>query len=291
MMEDRKVYYPLLDNYRKIENIFGLDFVNKSENDELSIDDFLYANDKLSRRIYGETIASLIKNRRIDKLDMLYNSLLSTMPNINISNEINLDDLGMILIRPETLGAKEKYKEFLKSLKLELLLEKDFKVCFEQYWILYHHGLKHQDSMLDFPTRTFNYIDNDVCLLVFTGNKNELEVQTISDYLFRYKGKHGIYTPNTLRGDIAFNELKKYLVSQNEFTKEANIPLDPIGAYRMLARGKIDSDRCHEIADNPLLFYSAQAVHIPNRYEINKDLGILCDEQDLEEISLRIKRK
>ena len=291
MMEDRKVYYPLLDNYRKIENIFGLDFVNKSENDELSIDDFLYANDKLSRRIYGETIASLIKNRRIDKLDMLYNGLLSTMPNINISNEINLDDLGMILIRPETLGAKEKYKEFLKSLKLELLLEKDFKVCFEQYWILYHHGLKHQDSMLDFPTRTFNYIDNDVCLLVFTGNKNELEVQTISDYLFRYKGKHGIYTPNTLRGDIAFNELKKYLVSQNEFTKEANIALDPIGAYRILARGKIDSDRCHEIADNPLLFYSAQAVHIPNRYEINKDLRILCDEQDLEEISLRIKRK
>lgn len=184
-----------------------------------------------------------------------------------------------------------KYKEFLKSLKLELLLEKDFKVCFEQYWILYHHGLKHQDSMLDFPTRTFNYIDNDVCLLVFTGNKNELEVQTISDYLFRYKGKHGIYTPNTLSGDIAFNELKKYLVSQNEFTKEANIALDPIGAYRMLARGKIDSDRCHEIADNPLLFYSAQAVHIPNRYEINKDLGILCDEQDLEEISLKIKRK
>lgn len=291
MIKDRKVYYPLLDNYRKVENIFGLDFVKKSENDELLIDDFLYANDKLSRKIYGETIASLIKSRRIDKLDMLYNGLLSTMPNINISNEINLDDLGMVLIRPETLGAKEKYKEFLKSLKLELLLEKDFRVCFEQYWILYHHGLKHQDSVLDFPTRTFNYIDNDVCLLVFTGNKDELEVQTISDYLFRYKGKHGIYTPNTLRGDIAFNELKKYLVSQNEFTKEANMALDPIGAYRMLARGKIDSDRCHEIADNPLLFYSAQAVHIPNRYEINKDLRVLCDEQDLEEISLKIKRK
>ena len=60
-METKKVYYPLLDNYRKIENIFGLDFVKKSENDELSVEDFLYANDRLSRRIYGETIASLIK--------------------------------------------------------------------------------------------------------------------------------------------------------------------------------------------------------------------------------------
>lgn len=71
----------------------------------------------------------------------------------------------------------------------------------------------------------------------------------------------------------------------------AKLALDPIGAYRMLVRRKIDSDRCHEIADNPLLFYSAQAVHIPNRYEINKDLGVLCDEQDLEEISLKLKRK
>lgn len=291
MMETKKVYYPLLDNYRKIENIFGLDFVKKSENDELSVEDFLYANDRLSRRIYGETIASLIKNRETDKLDTLYYGLLSTMPNRNLSSEINLDDLGMVLIRPETFGAKEKYKDFLKSLKLELLLEKDFKVCFEQYWILYHHGLKHQDSVFDFPTRTFNYIDNDVCLLVFTGNKDELETPTISDYLFRYKGKHGIYTPNTLRGDIAFNELKKYLVSKDTFTGEANIALDPIGAYRMLARGKVDSDRCHEIADNYLLFYSAQAVHIPNRYEINKDLGILCDEQDFEKISSKIKRR
>lgn len=291
MMENKKVYYPLLDNYRKIENIFGLDFVKKSENDELSVDDFLYANDRLSKKVYGEKIASLIRNREIDKLDMLYNELISTMPNRNLSSEINLDDLGMILIRPETLGAKEKYKNFLKSLRLELLLEKDFRVCFEQYWILYHHGLKHQDSVFDFPTRTFNYIDNDVCLLVFTGNKDELEVQTISDYLFRYKGKHGIYTLNTLRGDIAFNELKKYLISKDEFTGEANIALDPIGAYRMLVRGKIDSDRCHEIADNPLLFYSAQAVHIPNRYEINKDLGVLCDDQDLQNLLLKLKKR
>ena len=71
-------------------------------------------------------IVLCIRNRKIDKLDMLYNGLLSTMPNRNLSSEINLDDLGMILIRPETFGAKEKYKDFLKSLKLELLLEKDF---------------------------------------------------------------------------------------------------------------------------------------------------------------------
>ena len=103
-----------------------------------------------------------------------------------------------------------------------------------------------------------------------------------------YKGKHGSYIPNTLRGDIAFNSLRKYLIDKEHFVKEANIPLDPIGAYRMLIRGKIESDRCHESADIPLLFYSAQAVHIPNRYEIHKDLNILCDDSDIETIAQKI---
>lgn len=31
-------------------------------------------------------------------------------------------------------------------------------------------------------------------------------------------------------------------------------------------------------------FYFAQAIYIYNRYEINKDLGVFCDEQDLEKI-------
>lgn len=284
-------YYPLLNNYDKVESIFGSDFLYKSENDILTPEDFLIANDILSRKIYGDTIATFIKEQQTDKLDQLYYNLLSTMPNRNLLNEINLDDIGMVLIRPETYGEKEEYIKFLKSLQLELILEKNFQIVFEQYWILYHQGLKHKDSTLDFPTRTFNYINNDVCLLVLTGNKENLNVSTISDYLSMYKRKHGSYIPNTLRGDIAFNSLKKYLIDKEHFIKEANIPLDPIGAYRMLIRGKIESDRCHELADIPLLFYSAQAVHIPNRYEIHKDLNILCDDDDIEVIAQKVKKR
>lgn len=168
--------------------------------------------------------------------------------------------------------------------------------------LLYELKLNKNSDELWITKNRWNILYKDNNKVAMTLNKYKFKeiyvMWNLKSLLYNYiiintgfKGKHGIYTPNTLRWDIAFNELKKYLVSQNEFTKEANIALDPIGAYRMLARGKIDSDRCHEIADNPLLFYSAQAVHIPNRYEINKDLGILCDEQDLEEISLRIKRK
>lgn len=291
MKKNNVSYYPLLNNYDKVESIFGKDFLYKSENDLLTSDDFFIANDILSKKMYGDTIAKFIKEQKTDQLDHLYNNLLSTMPNRNLPNEINLDNIGMILIRPETFGEKERYINFLKSLKLELILEKDFQLFFEQYWILYHHGLKHKDSTLDFPTRTFNYINNDVCLLVFTGDRESLNIPTISDYLFMYKGKHGSYIPNTLRGDIAFNSLRKYLIDKEHFVKEANIPLDPIGAYRMLIRGKIESDRCHESADIPLLFYSAQAVHIPNRYEIHKDLNILCDDSDIETIAQKIKKR
>lgn len=284
-------YFPLLNNYEKIHRIFGFDFLKKSRKDKLTIDDFLEANDILSKNIYGSTIANYIKNRDIEALDKLYYNLLSTMPNRSLLSDFNLDDIGMVLIRPETLGEKEKYIDFLKSLKLNLIFQKDFQVNFEQYWVLYHHGLRHENSVLDFPTRTFNYINNDVSLLVLTGDRENLNIPTISDYLLMYKGKHGTYTPHTLRGDIAFNSLKNYLKDESTFITDANVPLDPIGAYRMLARDKIDSDGCHKSADNPLLFYAAQAVHIPNRFEIQKDLSVLCDDDDLQKIAVKIKKR
>ena len=284
-------FYPLLNNYNKIEKIFGKDFLNKSANDTLNYEDFIYANYVLSVATYGEDIAKMIAERNIVGLDKSYQELLFNIPKNESVIDFNLDEVGMVLIRPEVLGEKEKYKELLKSLKLFLLLEKDFKISFDQYRVLYHHGLKHKDTILDFPTRTFNYVDNDVCMLVVTGNRNELQVPTISDYLFKYKGNHGTYTKNTLRGDIAFKSLEKYTLSNNSFKKEANVPLDPIGAYRMIVRGNIESDRCHEIAEDPLLYYSAQAVHIPNRYELSKDFNVLCDDKDIELISNKMRKR
>ena len=81
MKIDKPVYYPLLSNYEKIHRIFGLDFLEKSKKDQLSVDEFLEANDILSREMYGNTIASYIKERNVDALDKLYYNLLSTMPN------------------------------------------------------------------------------------------------------------------------------------------------------------------------------------------------------------------
>jgi hypothetical protein len=65
------------------------------------------------------------------------------------------------LIRPENLVLVIIYS-FFKYLGLTVLLDKEITVDFEQYGVLYNHGLIHEDCQLDFPTRTFNYINNDV---------------------------------------------------------------------------------------------------------------------------------
>lgn len=284
-------YFPLMENLTKIERMFGKDFLLKSMYDQLTIDEYLYANDELAKYCYGSTVAELIKNRQIEKLCMLYNDLLCTMPNRNLSNNINLDELGIILLRPETIGKKQEYMDLLKKIKLSVIYEKKIKLNFQQYWVLYHQGLIHENSLEDFPTRTFNYINNECCLLVMTGNRDILQAPTISDYLFSVKGKHGSYCKNTLRGDIAFNSLLPYTIDKTTLIQEANVPLDPIGAYRMLVRGLLKSDGWHDNADMPILFYCGQAVHIPNRYEINKDMNVLCNDEDIDIISKKLKKR
>ena len=68
-------FYPLLNNYNKIEKIFGTDFLNKSANDTLNYEDFIYANYVLSVATYGEDIAKMIAERNIVGLDKSYQEL------------------------------------------------------------------------------------------------------------------------------------------------------------------------------------------------------------------------
>ena len=165
-------------------------------------------------------------------------------------------------------------------------MEKDITINFEKYWMLYHEGmlmgLKNNDPLIDFPTRTFNYINNKCHLFIVSNNIFDLAV---SDYIFKYKGKHGNYTKNTLRGDITYNILKPYVIDGKTLTKNSNIPLDPIGLYRLLVRNQLDSDGWHNKVDLPILFYVGQGVHIPSRSEINKDLNVLCDDDDIKLLS------
>lgn len=285
-----KPFYPLESNYKKVESLFGKQFLEASFEDVLKSKNVLEKNEELAEFVYGKEIYNLIKDKNLDKLSLKHDELLYSLYNKKISQDMDLDKIGAILVRPETLGNISTYKKFLKKIGLNIIFEKRMNLNFEQYWMLYHEGMvmgiSHDDPLIDFPTRTFNYINNDCHLFIVTSEKL---IESVSDYLFKYKGFHGNYSANTLRGDVTYNTLKPYVIDGKHLKKEANVPLDPIGVYRKLVRGEIPSDGAHLRVSLPILFYSGQGVHIPNRREIEKDLNVLCDSQEIKILSKKIR--
>lgn len=236
--------------------------------------------------MYGTEVAGLVRNRSIKKLtDLVYLIYEQFSDRREIVKSLELNKLGMVLIRPEAIGFSDKYELMLDFLGLKVIFKKTVQLDFSQYWALYHHGLICPDAEYDFPTRTMNYINKNCKLLILYSNNENL--YPLADYITSIKGKQGVYNRGTLRGDIAFNELKSIISNEdkNSFLyPEYNLYFDPIGMCRHLVRGNIDSDEAHKIADIPLLFYTGQAVHVPNSNEILNDLSVLCSEKDLCEI-------
>lgn len=282
-------YYALMKNMEKVKLYFGSEFLEKSYFDKLTVEDSLNANNQLMDIVYGKNVSELIKKREYEEVKKQYLAMYkSIIQPKELLDGLDMDKIGIVLIRPETLGLSEQYKHLLQLKGLEIVLEKNLIISFEQYWILYQHGLIHYDCRYDFPTRTFNYAGNECKLLVVTPTKELNLSENTSDYLKKIKGKHGRYTEGTLRGDIAFNGLKDYVTQNNTFTPEANIILDPIGMYRVITREMVDYDRAHEIADLPLLFYAGQAIHTPDDDEIERDFRTLCSSQDIEKVKTKI---
>ena len=286
----KEPFYPLEENYQKIESLFGSNYFEKSFLDELTPEEVILANDKLAEIVYGEEFAYYMKNGYLRQITALRDRLAEKYDK-DLSNKLSLDDYGLLLVRPETMGSVDLYTEFLDRIGLEVIYQKKIKIDFDQYLMLYYDGimmgLSQNDELFDFPTRTFNYIDNP-CQLMIVKAKIPLNVP-VSTYLHSFKGKHGDYSKDTLRGEIAYNSLIPYTVDGVTLDHAANIPLDPIGAYRALVRGQVDSDGWHDKVSMPILFYSGQGVHIPNRREIEKDLGVLCSEEDIKILTKKIR--
>ena len=287
-----KVYESLENNSAKIERVFGRRFVEDSTKDILDPGRFYKNNEKLARLVYGEEIARAIKNCDIKELTRIYNSINDVKQRNGLSGKIDFNSIGIVLVRPETYGACEKYRKFIKSLGLTIIYERDIYVNMEQYLSLYYDGicfgLSHLDDLVDFPTRTFNYINNKSRLMVVY-DKNHIH-SNVSSLLTEHKGKHGNIGEGTFRGDIGLNSLLPYVVSGEELIPEANVPLDPIGAFRFLVRREIDSDGWHTKVDYPILFYAGQSVHIPDDREIERDFSTLCTEKDIKHILKKVKR-
>ena len=272
-------FFPLEENYLKISKMFGQDFLTKSFFDGLSLNDVIEANEILANYVYGSEIANLIKNKNADELIEIRDAI--NKKNSIKTDDINISQYGIMLVRPETMGCINNYISRLNEIGVKVLYKKNINLQFEQYLILYFDGLmsglNNPNGFFDFPTRTFNYINNQCCLLVL-GTNLPLNIP-LSDYLSQYKGTHGVSTPGTFRGDVALKALKPYIIDGYTLKNEANIPLDPIGAYRVIVRNNSEYKGWHGDVEYPILFYAGQAVHIPNSRELQRDMSVLCDDE------------
>lgn len=269
--------------------LFGSEFTECSLDDSLDVRAVIEANHELAEFLYGPEIAKLVRDHKFQRLNELHHSNLETVTAPEqLLEDVDLDELGVIVVRPEIVEAVEQCVDLIERNGLHIIYDKPLEINFEQYWGLYHHGLSDPDSYNDFPTRTLNYAGKSCHLLVLGRESDERSgALPLSDVITRdLKGEQGTYTPHTLRGDIAFTALKACIdpSSPLKMIGDANIALDPIGAYRHLVRGNIPSDRAHTKAQSPLLFYAGQGAHIPNSTEIDQDLRILCTQAEIESL-------
>ena len=268
-----------------LTSLFGKDIVLKSQKNQIDNELFEYLNTKLSKYVYGDDIASAVSTRNMKYLEDYYNYLYEKFTNNSLSKDINLSKIGLILVRPEMYDNSEKIINKLKQLKFKILHTGDKILSIEQYITLYYHGLIHEYSTIDFPTRTFNYVGKKSRLIIVSAKDHG----NVSTYLNTIKGQPGFISKDTFRGETK-ESLRKYVKSNDRFYDEYNILLDPISAYRLIVDHKVDqtkTDNHQEVANYPLLYYAGQGVHIPDNAEIERDISVICTEKELKKVLIK----
>lgn len=272
-------------NAKIIDNLLDDDYRAQSYEDSVDTGSFVEANQALGEHLYGVDIADLVRRNKVLVLDKMQLEVIdSVSAPESILDGVDISRLGVVVVRPEAIGLADTSRTFLERSGLNIALDRQAQINFEQYWSLYGPGLIDPDAKYDFPTRTLNYINQPIRIFVTVADPTNLSAKSVSGYITQeLKGRQGSYVPNTLRGDIAYTALRGLvnLDSSGFVDKQANLALDPIGAYRQIVRGDVLSDRMHATAGSPILFYAGQSVHVPDDSEIARDLRILLSEEDI----------
>ena len=111
----------LQDNNTIINNLFGQDVLNRSINNEIDNDLFKELNEELANALYGKDIAEAIRIRNMRYLDDYYKHLYEKFLSSGLSKEIDLDRIGLVVVRPEMYDSREEIVKKLEDLKFEIL--------------------------------------------------------------------------------------------------------------------------------------------------------------------------
>jgi len=288
---DKKETFSLDKNLHNLRKIFDDKFIEKSEKLNLTKEDIEKANETLACAVYGDEISQMVlKNQMKDVLGIYAQSVQKNFKKLE-NIDLDFNKIGLLLVRPEVYNLTSKFKEFILNKGFQIVFENDIVPTFDQYLVLYPHGICIKEAKYDFPTRTFNYVKNKCKLFVIYGDSTKYSFSNMSDYLNSIKGKPGRYQEGTLRSDIAYKELLQYIMDRNNYKAGYNSLFDPIGAYRFLVKGELPNDNNLSNIINPLLFYSGQAVHIPNQNEIARDFCTLLNANEILKITKTIGEK
>jgi hypothetical protein len=272
------------DNIIEIKNMFGNSYANKSYFDLLSAEDVLKANREFTKIVYGEELVKLFEEKNVSQLRRIKQKIMDS--NSTNFGPLKNENIGLILVRPEIVDYLESLCEFLEGNGLEIIYKKQIVVSLEQYLVLYEHTEIPNNIMVFLPTRTFNYI-NRPCELIVCTSSTEKTIDAINNI----KGSSGLYTKNTIRGDFAYNLLIKSTTNKVKYIDSSNLMYDPIGVYRAIVRGEINGENLFYKKDNYLLHFSGQAIHSSQDDELEKDLSILCTNDDIKKIKKRLLKE
>lgn len=273
------------DNSLLLNRLYGSEFLAKSLTGSLDTAETIDANETLADELYGSTVAGLLREGAYEKILSIRDEITeSILLPFEVLEDINMNKVGLIVVRPELYSNASLCRELLTNAGFKIITDRNIELSFAQYLSLYPHGLAIPESHYDFPTRTLNYINKTSRLIVFSKQAESEDTRPVTTIASEeHKGTQGTFRKNTLRGHIALESLNVYFDDKKAVDK-ASVALDPLAAYQKLVSGEIASNRIHNTVEAPILFYAAQGVHVPNRDEIDRDIRILCNLEDIENI-------
>lgn len=253
--------------------------------DKLTPAELLAYNNNVAQILYGPRILNLFKNKQHDKITALSERVKEKMlqSKKETLESINFNNLALLLIRPESRFLTEDIKLFLQKMGTEIVLEHPLLVDLKQYWIMYNEGFLKSD-LSDFPTRTLIYTCGESKILILRKKQSNLQNYLNSEL----KGVSGVHSKNpTIRGTVVLGGFEK---AKKENEKLFYDSIDPLGMYRAITSGKIYSSDSYDNCDDPVLYYAGQGIHLPEEHELKTNTGVLLDNNQLKELSIKSKK-
>lgn len=247
--------------------------------DKLTREELVSYNNSAAQIMYGPRILELFKKDQHNKITELSEEIKERLlnPKREILNSIDFNNLAELVIRPEARFLTDEITSFLRERGYEIILEHPLVISLQQYWAMYNEGFI-KSNLYDFPTRTLVYTQAESKVLILRKNQDNLQA-----HLNALKGLPGIKSSTpTLRGTIIFNGFEKIKKLKRKLFYDS---IDPLGMYRAITSGKVESLDPYITCEDPVLYYAGQGIHLPETHELSTNIGLLLDKQKLEDLA------